>query len=860
MTIPASLPTYNDDEVKVFHPLMEYALNEALRRMGLDSVFSVEHHYTVGAITADLAIVRRSSNRIVLIVEVKRQPRDVASTRYRLQAQSYVTQAGGQVESPYYAVTNLESTAAFRYDVSRPRVEQQLLDLGVLVAGSFASTPIAEFKENLVEVAQSLLTASINDSGAYHALSGNLVELLKERSEEPTKWHELLTVVGYEYIRGAMGRGTLPDAYRLRTRGTKLLEHGRTIDFAPLFTEPVAPSNDTEVWNATLLAEVFQDGRRSLTGSELPDIIHAIASDGLQSEGRVSTDLELARLTSVVAASVLGRQLEDGEVVADPAAGSGALLVEAREGFPSIRPDQLWANEVVEKDLEHLSMRLGLTFKGAITPQAAPKVTIQDVLSLAPEECESIAVALLNPPFVAGVRASDRKERFTRQFRARFRRNPKLGGGQSGLEAVFLEYVLALIPDGAVFAVILPAQYLNSRGPEAQQMRRFLLEDFGLQAIGLYPKAGLFEGVQKSTALFVGKKGVHGNSVKVLDVTIPLESVDLRRVKRSLTTLDTGYGYEVFEVGRGDLGQAVDSGWTISSVRRRVSDWLSTYLTPKTQALGDGFTVKRGEVGNLGASDLVFPQSTDSIWNEIKGLVPSAWLRPAIRNVDEFEDRGAVLTRAHLSSVALVAPESAFTMGTPDYDLLDEIVRKYEPLQRLSGSQRSQTKDADQLRRVLDRERKHATLQGSVLIPRNIRRYGRVYMLDDEAYLSTNVVKVSCSDGDEGRLLLSWLLTMFSQLHQESIGKDQEGARKLEVNGGVKDILVPPLSKLDASARQELIREVENASPVDLREPRASRIDRIWARVIWGDDAEVRLQEAQSLLEEVAFHRNPHAS
>lgn len=859
MTVPsfaATLPSYYDDEVTHFHPLMEWALDAALERLQLETDYEVKHHYRVGRLVADFAVVTRNTGRVVLFIEVKRRPGDVVSTRYRVQAQGYVSQSRGLVEKPYYALTNLEVTAAFKYSPSRPQVEQQLLNLGLLEAGRFASTDPTLFMEELVLVAEKLLKTSTTDQGEYHVLSGHLVDLLKARAGDPTRWHELMTVVGYEYVRGSMGRSHLPDAYHLRSRSARLLTHGQGIDFAPLFTTPVAPPGDKEVWDVQLLRDVFLDGQRSITGAELPELMHAITSSGKETDGRVSTDPELARLTSVLAAYVHGDSLASGEVVADPAAGSGALLQDVVEGFPDIQPNQLWANEVVETDLEHLSLRLGLAFKGAITPTKSPTVTINDVTDLGPDTFENVGVVLLNPPFVAGIRSSLEKERFSTKYQAAFGVAPKTALGQAGLEAIFLEYVLALVKPGTTLAVIFPSQYLNAPGREAEQMRKFLLEDFGLQFVALYPRKGLFEQVQKDTAVFVGKKGAQAENIEVLEITIPLESVDLGNVKSSLRSASSGYGFQLSTSEWIELHETSDSGWKLSSIGRRTDEWVREALSPKTQKLDSAFALKRGELGGSGGTDLIFPESLGPVWQSVEQQVPQSWLKPGLRKVDEIESGQPIVTNAHYKRVTLVAPDAAFTAGTTDYDILSDILNVYHPLQRPSKSQSRSVKTVDELRTILRRSRRE-TSPGAVLVPRNLRRWGRAYLLAEPAYLSTNVIKVEPRTLEEGKLLLSWLLTVFAQLHQESIAKIQEGPRKLEVNGGVGSILVPSIDNLSAGARTALLLAVDSASPLDLREPIASEIDQIWATELWGESADKRLYQALELLEEIVFNRNP---
>ena len=63
MSIVKSLPQYEDDEVKVFHPICEKALNQALKNLGLDNDYEVKHHETIGSLEADFVVLRKNTGK-----------------------------------------------------------------------------------------------------------------------------------------------------------------------------------------------------------------------------------------------------------------------------------------------------------------------------------------------------------------------------------------------------------------------------------------------------------------------------------------------------------------------------------------------------------------------------------------------------------------------------------------------------------------------------------------------------------------------------------------------------------------------------------------------------------------------------
>lgn len=122
---------YSDSEVRVFHPICEKALNNAITNLGQSRMYQVIHHRYTGSLEMDFVIENKTTGKYLCVVEVKRTPSDVQSTRYQFQAQSYVQMNTAQNEKPFYIITNLEALISFRYDASKPRVYQQMLQPGL---------------------------------------------------------------------------------------------------------------------------------------------------------------------------------------------------------------------------------------------------------------------------------------------------------------------------------------------------------------------------------------------------------------------------------------------------------------------------------------------------------------------------------------------------------------------------------------------------------------------------------------------------------------------------------------------------------------------------------------------------------
>ena len=90
---------YSDSEVNVFHPLCEKALTAALQKLNLQKKYRVIHHQYTGSLEMDFCIQNQATKKYLCVIEVKRTPADVHSSRYQFQALSYVQSNEGNNEN-----------------------------------------------------------------------------------------------------------------------------------------------------------------------------------------------------------------------------------------------------------------------------------------------------------------------------------------------------------------------------------------------------------------------------------------------------------------------------------------------------------------------------------------------------------------------------------------------------------------------------------------------------------------------------------------------------------------------------------------------------------------------------------------
>lgn len=863
------LPIYDDDEVRVFHPICESALNSALENLGLNDEFEIKHHEAVGSLEADYVVVRKSTKKYVLFIEVKRKPAAVSSTRYRIQAQSYVQEAQSAVEKPYYALTNLEVLDIFKYDNARPSVTQQIIEPSTMRIGTFSDDPNT-FYQNLVSAFEQVITIVINDIGTYKELTGSFIPMLENSKFEQEKWHQGLIIAGYEYIRGVLKassrRVTWKSALNYKNRPNKLVENIKSINFSSLVIPPLPVSSNSEVWNAAMLEDLGELGQKTMSGDAMAELIHSIAIAGREHEGLVPTDLELANILAILSRFTLDRDLNEEEIICDPAAGSGNLLSSSKSGFENIYPKQLWANDKEILFSELLSIRLGLMFPSVVSPQNSPKVSNQDVVNLDISDFDKVKVVLMNPPYVSGVKDPITKKAVGARIYDIKGAMATTYIGQVGIEAPFLELINSLVKDETVISVVFPKQYLTTKGKEAHAFRRFLLDDFGLNLIFMYPREGIFQDVIKDTVVLIGVKGANPEKVKIIKSEIPLANINLTKLKQGLNTLGTNgslslaYGVDIREIEVSDLERKIEGGWrNLTVIGEIIEKWIDDSLKLNSKKLSAIHDLKRGRIGNAGASDLLFINTNNKFWYLVQDVVPTDWLFPALRTVKEVD---SIFLNAATTEVRFLSPsDKAFITGTKEYDILENILDIYLRVQEATlenTKQRKKVKTKEDLRKILNKERKKITSENTILIPRNIRRFARVFITTEKAYISTNVIEVTGGSLQEKWITQSWLLSIYSQLQFEGMAKDQEGTRKLEENS-IGDLLIPNLEDLEDEMVKELIKLVKNRSEfLDLCNPTTSDIDQLWAK-IFTDPSEI-ITETITLLEERVAERYPEYS
>lgn len=844
---------YSDSEVAIYHPLCEKAAQNALQR--ISSLYEVLHHRYTGSLEMDFVIRNKETQRYLCVVEVKRTPNAVQSTRYQFQAQSYVQMNLNNNEKNFFVVTNLETLISFKYDSRRTKIYQQMLAPGFERVCSFVNDDEQTIVEKLSDAFERVFRSFINDETEYLAESAPFYEFLNTREPQGNIRKSNLAVLLYEYIRGSfrsINRNDLQyDVRNYRNNVARICLAGNAIDFDGIFAyneDEFAPVSHVR---ENVLSGAYGCGMANESGDAVADALFDTETSENRHDGEVPTDPELAILAATLAKMMCGN-LPANSLICDPAAGSGNLICAATKVFPNLNPRDLIANDIEPKFRELLSLRLGLKFPNVVCKTNAPVISIKNLVDLKRPFFENVSVILLNPPFVSGVSDKERKALFFRKIRELTGSCAKTEVGQMNLSAVFLETVCRLAKEGTVVVCIYPKAQLTSGGPEGVAFRQMLLDVFGLCAVFNYPSQGLFESVSENTCIFVGKVGVQSSRITAFCANTAVSNLDMSLLQNckldqiSFDQYETCVpAVEVKNYTIQEMRDTAKSGWKmLSRVKQNAINFVLNNIcsNEKLQVVAESTTYrKRGCIGTNGLSDLIYFDSKDSLYSLYERCFQ---LKNGLRNAKE--DRFTLSSGDSLVLDISASDDAAVESAIQDYLAL--------PLQ--SGKQQRRQKTVEEAKSIMLRYANEESPANCVIIPRATRRKGRVYVSSVPLFVSTNFVILGYENYEEALLLGSYALTVFFQLESEIETKDNDGMRKQEIVN-VDRMHFPKLNNLDESQKNRIKNCVRNISFLDLSNPQLRDIDKIWAEILFGDMADNTLAESLQLLVLLVNERNP---
>ena len=869
------LPKTTDDEVGIFHPYFQDAAEQALILLGLKDEYSVIHHHPTSSGIVDFVILRNDSKKVFLAVEVKRTTMSTRSSGRR-QARDYYNNLGSTMATKYYCSTNLELLELFKDNDSRKETHSQQVLLNEGNVGFFYDNTNEEFFNKLVSTLQSVLLIVINNEGVYLDKLTNIRNELQNRVNNITGWHQFFIPTVFEYILGMSQNsiylqkslnllGWPKTVERYKSTPEKILSKGSSLDFHQIFSKPAPKSNDPLCFSSNILNEAFDAGKASSLGEDIAELVNSVLKP--VGKGIVETDVELARLLSIIARDALTKNIGKDELIWDPCAGSGRLLTSLEPGFSQIVPTQIWANEIKERFKQPLSLRLGMSFINSISKDNIPKVTISNIAEIDKVICQQVRLVLMNPPYISGIDSVNKREVLADRIKELSGKKSKTNNGQIGLEVVFLELVTNLVETETVLACILPIQHLTRLSKEVANFRSFLVDDFGLSHIVTYPMEGLFSDVMKETVIIVGSKGNSVSKIKLVTIESPVSNIDLHQLNINLLNLShnpmrgvhsTCFNRDVFKLqAKGGWRRLLGAGVSTSSFIDNNFGGFTRLIDFKETPMSKEKIYRRGGAGNAGASDLVLIKPDCVIMKPVLDLIPDGWKKKGIKNSEKVPN---ICYSKTLPDMAIYPPETAYEVTTPDNVILNNIVAKYIVVtgknKKKAGKQKKAVKSTTDIINIIKSTQKFSGCK-EVLIPRATRKFGRICLLEDtEAIISTNFLMVKITDEMTRVLLASWMQSIFGQLQIEFLANPQEGMRKLEI-GTLNNFLIPSFEHFDKSNYIKLKALFETEQPLEFTNPIERSMDVLWAKILQPLSYQKLLNEAFTIFNQLVEERSP---
>ncbi len=841
----------SDKEVECFHPVCKEAFEKALKLLNLDSVYEVQHHRHVGSIEMDLVIANKTTKRILCVIEVKRTIAAINSTRYQYQAMSYVQSLKeAERESPYYILTNLESSCLFKYDKNRPDVYEQIIEPGISVNHRFSDVSKEQFISDLVQQYKSYISIIKQDNGQFLLSFKQFADEIQDKLDSDIEWNKAMVALLYEYIRGSFSkidRRELRTIAQLSNKLDLICREGLRVNFKDIFElADLKPTERNVNTSKTLLHQLFELGKTYVDADELASVMHKVISEEHKHEGEVPTDTELATLMLWLVKYFTG-QLTVNDIVMDPAAGSGSLLCAAINVYDNIQPSQLMANDINRKLLQLLSIRIGLKYATTIERSNTARITAQSIAEMASDDFEHVKVIVLNPPYLAatGARCTERKAELYKRIRQLKGTEPTTINGQMPLEGPFVELVSMLAKEGTVIAVILPNAHFTTKGEASKAIRKILLEDFGLQMIFNYPQERLFEGVAQNTSIVIGVKGAQSENIRYLYSNEVVSEIDTSTIGNVLSSefSQTGLAnidsqFEGCLMTRTELYQKIDSGWQIGNMAKRdAQNFVQTNIASSNYLISlsesEYKDYMRGKIGNEGCTDLLYLSPKDP------------FLIDARRRLKDHLSAG--LNNAKFKNLHVGNGESLFfnVKGMSDRQIRKVVDLFLEAEKKKNKKQRRDKKSPKDYVSVLKNEASNVSPAYCVMLPRMIRSNGRVYISSQPTFVSTNFFVIQ-ADERRSKILASWFSTIFYQLECEAYGNNRKGLRKLEKED-YEPLHVPVTSQLTEEEIQRII-STPITEFVNLHSPQVRDIDRVWAEILFGENADALINEAVTLV------------
>lgn len=649
---------YNSDEVSVFQPAVELALNNALVNCGYNNIAEVVHNANIpnSSTIPDCAIRLKNSQRFVFIVEVKRTHRDVESQRYQNQSRSYVTDFGPHWEPnyhKYFCITNIERLVLLADRQGVPLTScvlkgnpKQHSIFDPITHDATAS--IAELQTTFESILPLIFNRVAPDwdnnwqlviesfHNNYIALKNSLG--YPEAVRKELTLYELFRLLAYAYLKDFYTQTRNPNAARFHNYppdNATLLQftnnlannYNRIIqlDFRQIFTDHpnqgqrLFPDNFSANYLRyfkDLIQCFVQHNSNAVADNPSPSYVFNLITskvyvkEELHSKGKIMSDAELSNLLAVLCIDS-----PDARVL-DPGCGDGALLDASYDQINLLAATANQAkthnqilNQIdgieIDPFLSQLSaFRLLSKNLAQINTTTSANILIGDIFLNA--RANQYDAVLMNPPFLrndnpdAPITIADKssmRSAIAGQGLNYFVAN----ASQPNLYFYFTNYIWHYLRNNGKAGIILMTKFLNNE--DGEHLKEFILDK--VESIISYPRK-YFQEFVVSTVVVILKKGNNSANVsflRVSDENVLLNPDNLKAILTSNADTTTA-SYKLRVVPRNTL--VPSENWKQYLNDNSYDDFLNqNFLIDIDHHFAH---IGRGGAENSGASTIIFPK------------------------------------------------------------------------------------------------------------------------------------------------------------------------------------------------------------------------------------------------------------
>ncbi len=598
---------YNSDEVSVFQPAVELALNNALISCGYNGIAEVVHNPKIpnSSTIPDCAIRLKATQRFVFIVEVKRTQRDVESQRYQNQSRSYVTDFGAHWEPnyhKYFCVTNIERLVLFA-DRNGVPLTNCILKGNPRQHSLFnpvnhdATASIAELQTTFENILPNIFNRVAPDWDnnwqlVIESFYNNYIALKNtlgypEEVKKELTLYELFRLLAYAYLKDfytqtgnanaahfhnyPSNTATLPQfTNNLANNYNRIIQ----LDFRQIFIDHpnqglrLFPDNFSAnylQYFKDLIQSFVQHNSNAVADNPSPSYVFNLLTskiyikEELHSKGKVMSDAELSNLLATLCIDSLDAR------VLDPGCGDGALLDAAYDQISlltstanQVKTHNQILNQIdgieIDPFLSQLSaFRLLSKNLAQVNNSTTANISIGDVFQN--PRANHYDTVLMNPPFLrndnpdAPITIADKTKMrgaITGQGLNYFVSN----ASQPNLYFYFTNYIWHYLRNNGKAGIILMTKFLNNK--DGEHLKRFISDK--VEAIISYPRK-YFQEFDVTTVIVILKKGNNSANVsfvRVSDENILLNPDNLKTIL-ALNTDTTTAGFKLRVVPRNTL-------------------------------------------------------------------------------------------------------------------------------------------------------------------------------------------------------------------------------------------------------------------------------------------------------------------